>query len=356
VKLRVALVGCGKVADQHVGEIHKLDNASVVAVCDRELLMAEQLAVRCGIANYYSDFDRMLEETKPDVVHVTTPPQSHVALATRALDFGCHVLVEKPLALDGASAQRFIDHVIRSGRKMTVGYTYYFDPVCRRMREMLREGFVGEVVHVESVLGYDLSGPFGEPILADGDHWVRQLPGQLFHNVIDHLVNKITEFVIDDRPTILAHALPRISAGDFPDELRIMILGENVSGYATFSSHARPLAHFLTVFGTRNTLHMDLVSGCMTSSSKPALPGAVGRLSCAFGQARQYFFQGARNVARFARSEYQYFAGLNFLFSAFYNSIIHDAPVPIPYSEILRVSACMDEIFDQLRRSPVPAL
>jgi len=94
----------------------------------------------------------------------------------------------------------------------------------------------------------------------------------------------------------------------------------------------------------------------MTFSSTPQLPGTIGRLSCAFGQAGQYFFQGARNVVRFARSEYQYFAGLNFLFLAFYDSIIHDTPVPIPYNEILRVSACMDEIFDQLRRSPSPVL
>jgi predicted dehydrogenase len=356
VKLRIALVGCGKVADQHVGEIQKLSNAFVVAVCDREPLMAEQLAVRCGIAKHYSDFDRMLEETKPDIVHVTTPPESHTLLATRALDFGCHVLVEKPLALDRAAAEQLIDHAVRSGRKMTVGYTYYFDPICRLMRRMMRQGVVGEIVHVESVLGYDLSGPFGEPILADNEHWVRRLPGQLFHNVIDHLVNKITEFVTDDRPTILAHALPKLDTYDFPDELRIMILGENTSGYATFSAHARPIAHSLTVFGTRNTLHLDLVGGSLTSSSNPQFPGAMGRLSCAFGQAGQYFLQGARNVMRFARSEYQYFAGLNFLFSAFYDSIIHDTPVPIPYPEILRVSACMDEIFDQLRRSPSPVL
>ncbi len=356
LKLRIALVGCGKVADQHVGEIQKLNNACVFAVCDREPLMAEQLAVRYGIAKYYSDFDRMLEETKPDVVHVTTPPQSHILLATRALDFGCHVLVEKPLALDRAAAEHLINHVVRSGRKMTIGYTYYFDPICRLMRRLIRGGVVGEIVHVESVFGYDLSGPFGEPILSDREHWVRQLPGKLFHNVIDHLLTKLTEFITDDRPTIHAHALPTTNTHDFPDELRIMILGRRTSGYATFSAHARPIAHSLTVFGTRNTLHLDLVSGCMTFSSTPQLPGTIGRLSCAFGQAGQYFFQGARNVVRFARSEYQYFAGLNFLFLAFYDSIIHDTPVPIPYNEILRVSACMDEIFDQLRRSPSPVL
>ena len=64
MKLNVALVGCGKVADQHVSEIKKLRNADLVAVCDTELLMAEQLAGRYDIPAYYSDFDGMLAIAK----------------------------------------------------------------------------------------------------------------------------------------------------------------------------------------------------------------------------------------------------------------------------------------------------
>ena len=79
--LRVAIVGCGKIADAHVEEVGKIAGARVAAVCDRELLMAEQLAVRYGVASHYDDFARLLDEIRPDVVHITTPPQSHLALA-----------------------------------------------------------------------------------------------------------------------------------------------------------------------------------------------------------------------------------------------------------------------------------
>jgi predicted dehydrogenase len=347
--LSIVLVGCGKVADQHIGEIQKLQNARVVGVCDQEPLMAEQLAFRYGISKHYSDFDRMLEETKPDVVHVTTPPQTHLHFAAKALDAGCHIFVEKPLALDSKDAQRLIDYTLRRDRKMTIGYTYYFDPIARALRKMVRDDIIGEVVHVESFFGYNLSGPFGQPVLQDDEHWVRALPGGLLHNVIDHLLNKIIEFIPDQQPEICVSAWDRSGLLGLPDELRMMVRGREASGYATFSCHAKPLTHSLTVFGSKNTVHLDFVGNCITFETSPSLPGALGRLSCAFDQARQYLIQAAGNVIRFVKSEYQYFAGLNFLMSSFYDSIIENRPVPISYAEILRAYRLMDEVFLQMR-------
>ena len=86
--LRVALVGCGKVADQHVQAIHRIPDCEIVALCDRELLMAKQLGERFGISECFSDLTEMLRVTAPDVVHITTPPQSHFSLARQCLEVG----------------------------------------------------------------------------------------------------------------------------------------------------------------------------------------------------------------------------------------------------------------------------
>ncbi len=351
--LRAAIVGCGKAAENHVREIQKLSSARVVAVCDLEPLMAEQLAVRYGIASSYSNFDAMLDTERFDVIHITTPPDSHLDLGISAVDAGSHIFVEKPLALNHADSRRLIDYAISRKRKLTIAYGYYFDPVCRAMRDMVADGVLGEPVHVESFLGYTLSGQFGKAILADRGHWVHQLPGKLVHNVIDHLLNKVTEFVRSDRPLIAARAwqreerlYPRFT---LPDELRLMVLGEDVSAFATFTSHARPVAHFLNVYGTRNTLHLDFEAGIVPRSSTSLFPGALGRLSHAFGQAFQYLGQGGRNAVRFARSQYQPLAGLNFLIAAFYDSILLDAPLPIPYEDILRVTAMTDDVLQIIR-------
>jgi predicted dehydrogenase len=343
-------VGCGKAAENHIGEIQKLPGASVVAVCDVEPLMAEQLAVRSGIRKHYADVDAMLDAERPEVVHIATPPESHLPLAVKAIDAGCHVFVEKPLTLSHADSQKLVTHATSRHRKLTIGYGYYFDPIARTMREMIAGGLLGEPVHIESFLGYALAGQFGSAVFADNGHWVHRLPGKLVHNVIDHLLNKVAEFVTD-QATVHARAwqrdTDRHATCRMPDELRLMVFDADISAFATFTSHAQPLAHFLNVYGTKSSARLDFETGTITFASTSALPGPFGRLSRTFGQGFQCFRQGTKNAIRFARSEYHALAGLNFLIGAFYESIRRDTPVPVPYQDMLKVAAMTEVVFAQ---------
>jgi predicted dehydrogenase len=350
--LRVALVGCGKAAENHVREIRKLAGASIAAACDVEPLMAEQLAVRYAIPQQYSDLEAMLDAERPDVVHITTPPASHLSIAVKALDAGCHVFVEKPLTPCYADSLTLVRHATRRNRKLTIGYGYYFDPIARALRDLMAEGVLGDPVHVESFLGYALSGQFGSCVVADRNHWVHRLPGKLAHNLIDHLLNKIAEFV-SEQATVHARAWQREGGGDptssLPDELRIMVLDGDRSAYGTFTSHARPIAHFLNVYGTKHTARLDFELGTITLSGSATLPGALGRLSRTFGEGVQCLREGRKNVVRFVRGEYHALAGLNFLINAFYQSIRHDRTVPFAYADMLKVAAMTDAVVTQLR-------
>src|SRR5206468_12983413 len=107
--MRVALVGCGKIADDHVLAIQRIADCEIVAICDKEPLMAEQLAQRFGIKQCFSDVGELLRTVAPDVVHVTTPPQSHFALAKQCLNSGCHVYVEKPFALTADETDELLE-------------------------------------------------------------------------------------------------------------------------------------------------------------------------------------------------------------------------------------------------------
>jgi predicted dehydrogenase len=355
VPLKVAVVGCGKIADGHVSEIAKMPElARVVAVYDREPLMAEQLAMRFGVPRHGDHLADLLQTDPPDVVHVTTPPHSHVTVASAAMEAGSHVFVEKPLALSHAESARLIDLASSSRRKLTVGYSYLFDPPSLAMRQLLKEGRIGKPVHLESFFGYDLGGAFGQALLADADHWVHRLPGGLFHNVADHLLNKVVEFLDDEFPRVHAEAWVRRRQrfadrrDTMGDELRVLLRGGDVSAYGTFSSHVMPVQHYLRLFGTRGTVHVDFVSRTVTSEPPTTLPSAVGRLLPAFVSAGGYAREGLRNVWRFARSDFHYFAGFNKLLRLFYESIRDEGPPPIEYRDILLVSRMMDEIFAQI--------
>lgn len=349
--LKVAIVGCGKIADGHVEQIQRLpDLGRVVAVCDREGLMAEQLAFRHGIAAHYDDFEALLAAERPDVVHITTPPDSHLALAAMALEAGAHLYVEKPVTPSLADTERLLALAARAEKKVTVGYTYLFDPPALAMRQLIEEGAIGDIVHLESVYGYDLAGPYGAAIMADPDHWVHRLPGGLLQNNLDHLLNKLVEFFPDDDPAMQAFGYRRRPErfGDardaMHDELRLVLHGGGVSATGLFSSHIRPRAHYQRVFGTRNILHVDFVSRTVTLDSQANLPSAIGRLVPAFEHALGHAREGLRNVGRFARSEFHFFAGLLELIARFYRSIHDDGPVPIPQRDILWVAARLEQI------------
>jgi predicted dehydrogenase len=355
MSLKVAIVGCGKIADGHAEAIKRTRGlGKLVAACDLELLMAEQFAVRFGVPSHYDDFDKMLDRERPDVVHITTPPGSHLTLAKKAMDAGAHAFVEKPLALNHPDSKAIVDYAERTGKKLTIGWEFFFDPPALALRELVASGVVGEPVHVESSYGFDRSGPFGNALLRDESYWVHKLPGKLFHNVIDHLLNKSLEWVDDDDPAVTAFAYTRRREryGDVRDhmldELRLVIRGARTTAYGTFSAEIQPPGHFLRLYGTKNTVHVDYNMRTVVLEASPKWPSAIGRVVPAFREAYEYLREGGKNVMTFAKSDFHYFAGMRTLVTRFYESIVNGAPLPISYRDMNRVSKMMDEIFRQV--------
>ncbi|RJP77254.1 MAG: gfo/Idh/MocA family oxidoreductase [Desulfobacteraceae bacterium] len=358
MKLKIALVGCGQIADGHAGEIKKIANAELVGVCDIEPIMAEQLAMRFNIPAYFSNFSEMLNRCRPDVVHICTPPASHLPLVKEAVTAGCHVYVEKPLAMDYDQCLALVDLVLSSNRKITIGHNSEFDPPSLDMRKLVEKGVLGDPVHIESWFGYSLAGPFGKAILSSPDHWVHRLPGKLFQNNINHLLNKITEFVKDERPYVHATAwksyfLPKYGdiRDDLFDELRITIKGKDVSAYGTFTSNVKPVAQFTKLYGTKGIIEVDYNSRVVTVEPGAGLPSAIGRLVSGFSRSKAYAKSSFQNLWRFMKNEYHYFAGLNYLITRFYESILQDKPLPISTTDMLRISWIMDEIFRQINNN-----
>jgi predicted dehydrogenase len=351
--LNIGIVGCGKIADGHVEEIQRIGSARVLAVCDLEPFLAEQLAVRYSIPHRYSDFNRMLSEHHLDVIHIATPPHSHLPLAKKAAEAGSHIFIEKPLALNATDARRLIECLQNTSRKMAINYWYNFESPALALKQFVANGDLGDPVHIESYYGYDLAGEFGQALLSDDRHWVHQLPGKLFQNIIDHAINKITPFLPDEPVEVIARAYRRRNLKDdgtdgVLDELRVMILAGGISAYVTFSSHARPVGHFMRVYGTKNTAHIDFALRTMLVEKKQTIPSALGRLLPPFKSSWQSLRQATHNAREFAGSRFQFFAGMNRLLSQFYECIQNDTPVPIPYPEMLRVSQIMDEISTQV--------
>ncbi len=354
--LRVAIVGCGKIADQHVLATHRIRDCEIVAVCDRELLMAQQLAERFSISRCFSEVTEMLPATKPDVVHITTPPQSHFSLGKQCLEFGSHVYLEKPFTVTAAEAETLIRLAKSSGLKITAGHNYQFTLEMLEMRQLLSRGFLGgDPVHLESHWPYDLSdASYVGPLLGDRAHWVRQLPGQLLHNLISHGIAKLAEFLDEDLAEIVARGsqsprLCELGGDEVLDELRVLIRDKRgTTAFFCFSSSIKPGVNQLRICGPTNSLIVDHRSGSLIRSSNRSFKSYLTYFVLPITTAAEHLRSARTNVTSFFRRRLHQDAGMKELIERFYNSIRLGGEPPLPYREIALTARIMDAIFAQI--------
>lgn len=360
--LRIAIIGCGKIADSHVAQIRRIGGCAIVGACDREPLMAEQLCDRFAIPKAYAEAAAMLAEARPDVVHITTPPGSHHGLGRQCLDAGAHVYMEKPFTVTWEETEDLLAHAERLGRTMTVGHDLQFSHAMRRARALIRGGYIGAgPVHMESTYCYDLGDPrYARALLSDTTHWVRDLPGKLLHNLISHGIARIAEYIASDRPEVHAFgqvspALRALGEEGIVDELRTVIRdADGTTAYFTFSSQMQPSLNQFRVYGRRNGLVVDEDEQTVIRLRGPRFKSYAGKFVPPVLQASQYLGNLMGNAGRFLRCDFHMKSGMKCLIESFYESIRGNAPVPIPYREIRLTARILSDIIAQVGPATSP--
>jgi predicted dehydrogenase len=358
--IKVGIIGCGKIADNHAAQIRKIPGAEIIGVCDSEPLMAKQMADRFKIEGYYNDVQEMLESVAIDVMHITTPPQSHFHLGKICLEAGSHVYIEKPFTLYTSEAIELINLAEKMGLKVTAGHNAQFTHAMIRMREIVKSGYLGgRPVHMESHYCYDFSDEnFAKALLGDENHWIRKLPGSLLQNIISHGISKIAEFLSGDNPLVMAHGftspfLINIGEKDVVDEVRVIIKDEkSTTAYFTFSSQINPAPHHFHLYGPKNSLIVDEEHQTVIKIKNKEYKSYLRYFISPFGYATQYVGNIGRNFRKFMMRDFHLpnNAGLKTLIASFYDSILSNAPLPLSYKEILLTSKIMDEIFSQIKK------
>jgi predicted dehydrogenase len=354
--LKVAIVGCGNIADEHAAQIQRIKGCEIVGVCDKEPLMARQLYERFPIKRHFSDLTKLLGDARPDVVHITTPPESHFDLARLCLEAGSHVYVEKPFTLCENDARRLIALATDRRLKLTAGHDDQFRNVARRMRALVRSGFLGGgPVHMESYYCYEIGrSGYAGAIFANKGHWVRQLPGKLLHNIISHGIARIAEFLSGDSPQVVACGcvspfLRKMGETEIIDELRVIVREEcGASAYFTFSSQMRPALHQFRIYGPQNGLILDQDQETLVKLRGKKLISYAEKFVPPVIMAGQHLGNVGTNLKSFLTRDFHMKAGMKYLIESFYRSILDGTPLPIPYREILLTARIMDGIFAQL--------
>jgi predicted dehydrogenase/nucleoside-diphosphate-sugar epimerase len=322
--LRVGLVGCGKMGLHHLAAIAKAPGVSVVGIAD-PLADAEELkGLIPADARIVADLAALLTETRPDVVHIVTPPHTHAPIARTLIEAGVHIYVEKPFAMSKAEAEEVLALAAARGVLVCAGHQNLFERPAILAREQI--GTIGRVVHIESFFSF---------------RQVRRTitPVDQAKDILPHAVYPLVDQMragtgLHDAPIAVVGMDVRTSG----DVYALLRLGE-CTGVLLVTLSGRPIEQYKTIVGTNGVMRADYVTGSVTRLLGPGT--GPGILLTPFRRGWQTLKSATKNVAGIIFGHHGSYPGLTVLVKRFYESITSRSAGPItPQSIVDTVDIC----------------
>lgn len=149
-ELKVALIGGGIIAGNHLAAIHSMEGLRACAVAEVDADKGDALANLYGIAAY-QDYRLMIERERPDIAAIALPHHLHLEAAVFAASYGCHLMLEKPMAISTAECDVIMRAAESAGVRVLVGHTQQYMAENLFVRELIRKGWLGKVVMIHDV-------------------------------------------------------------------------------------------------------------------------------------------------------------------------------------------------------------
>lgn len=171
-KFRIAIIGCGGIAQTHIAALKTMPDVEIVAGVDILPERLKNMEEKHGVTALYNDWKKMLKDVRPDGVSVCTPNGVHAAPTIDALNSGAHVIVEKPMAMNPGECQKMIDTAKKNKKKLTIGFQYRYHPNSQFLKKAADAGEFGDVMFVKCQAlrrrGIPNWGVFGQKKLQGG--------------------------------------------------------------------------------------------------------------------------------------------------------------------------------------------
>jgi len=346
--VKSAVIGTGEISAEHLGFLAENSSTQLVGVCDLSRAAADYAARTFGAQKAYTDYRAMLEEAKPDVVHVLTPPKSHVPITTDCLDAGAHVICEKPVTLSHGEFIKLYDHAKAKGKLLIEDHNYRFNKPVLHIEKLIADGVLGEVSEVDVRMALQIrgGGRFADRNLPNPAH---QLPAGVIHDFITHLTYLALHFFPD--PDKVAAAWTNHGGDDLfkYDDLDALLVAGEKHARIRFSCRTSPDCFGITVRGSKAEVQTDLFHPFMRLQ-KPRIGGE--KLSPVTNQ----LMNGLQLVGSsfstltnklLQRSPYE---GLHTFLARTYQAIRKDLVPPVSFEDMDRTSRLIDRMLQEENR------
>lgn len=256
--LSAAIIGTGKISEEHLQFLGASQLGRVAAVCDLSPTVAKWTADRAACEHWYTDYRAMLAESDADVVHVLTPPHTHTTIVAECLEAGRHVIVEKPVAPTRDEFRRLWALSQAHGVRLIEDQNYRFNEPILAMERILYNGDLGEVREVDVRMALGIRGEGNRYADLNLPHPSHEMPAGVLHEFLTHLCYLLLRFTGGFDHVAAAW---RNHGGDdlFKfDELDALVMRGPIHGRIRFSCATFPDCFTVTVRGSEATVSTDL--------------------------------------------------------------------------------------------------
>jgi predicted dehydrogenase/nucleoside-diphosphate-sugar epimerase len=335
--LRVGIVGSGKMAANHARAVASCTvPAQVVAVADPSEVALAGMRNVAPDAKQFASLTELLAGEGVDVVHICTPPASHVPLAIEALEAGRHIYVEKPFAESANDAERILGIAKARGLKVAAGHQLLHEKPTRVAGELLPS--LGHISHIESYFSF---------------RTVRRVPGgrvplasdlQLL-DILPHPVYLLLHFL-----NLSAAGRPHLLALDIGEggTVHALIKQGHLTGSLVVTLEGRPVESYMRVVGTNGAVHADYIRGTVQRQIGPGTSG-IDKVLAPFRVAEQLVFGTTAALGVRAMNRQRSYPGLVELFDAFYGAVLTGDPSPVTNENILETTRLCEQVASGLR-------
>lgn len=250
--LKFAIIGCGRIAHRHAEHIQKY--AQLVAVCDIKETRAKEFSEKYHV-KYYLDIDELLSNNEIDIVSVCTPNGLHKEHTVKSIKSGCHVLVEKPMALSVKDCELMIKTAENYNKRLFVVKQNRFNPPIEAVKKLIDENKLGQIFSVQLNCFWNRNNDYYQ----DSD-WkgTKKLDGGTLFTQFSHFID-ILYWLFGDVLEIEAYFQNRNHIGtiEFEDTGVIILKFEsNILGTInyTVNSFKKNMEGSITIFGEKGTI------------------------------------------------------------------------------------------------------
>ncbi len=250
--MNFGIVGCGFIAKKHVAAIKAIDDAKLLAVCDKFEEAMEPYIEEYGVTGY-KELTDMLQDEAIDVVCICTPSGLHAPIAEQVADSKKHIILEKPIAMTLEETDRIIDAAERNNIKLAIVHPNRFRPVVQELRSILDSGALGKISHANCIVNWNRNQEYYDQAPWRG---TKQYDGGVLMNQAIHNLDLLLWFMGKPEKVYSMEAtrLRNIEAEDVSMGVVQFESGALASVQASTTVYPRNYEESITIFGEKGTV------------------------------------------------------------------------------------------------------